>query len=907
MTKKLLLSFLAIALLNTARTQVVLNSLTVPYSQDFNTLVNSATSSVLPTGWALLETGAGANATYTASIGSSGTGDTYSFGSNGVTERAFGTLQSGNVIPSIGVQFNNNSGTTITSITINYTGEQWRLGALARLDKLDFQYSVDATTLSTGIWTDENNLDFTAPVTTGTAGPLDGNNVTNKTIISAVTITGLNIASGSNFWLRWTDFNAAGADDGLGVDDFTIAFNGNGAVACAEPTTQPSNLILTPSPTTIDVSFTASVPPADEYIVVRSNSLTLSAGPVDGTPYSVGSPLGGGTVVSTGTTTSFIDNGLAPSTDYYYFVFGLNSDGCTGGPNYLNTNPLTGTIGTLTLPNCVTPTAPATNLILTPGSISVSGSFTVSATANRYLVIRSLNSTLSASPANGTTYSTGQTLGGGTVVSYSNSNSFSALGLNQGTLYYLFVFAASGDCGGEPFYNTNALSGSATTLTGNGIPPGYYNAATGLTCSQLKTALFNIISANYNQLSYTPGVWDAYQTTDMHRNDANNADIIWDMYSDNPAGAEPYTYAFGTGQCGDYSGEGYCYNREHSFPKSWFNDASPMYSDINHLFPTDGFVNGKRGNQSYGEVSSPTWTSQNGSKLGPNTYPGFSGVVFEPRNEYKGDFARAHLYMVTRYENLVAGWQNNGNANDILSGNAYPALDQWYINMLYKWHTQDPVSQKEIDRNNAVYGLQGNRNPFIDHPEYVYDIWSCAGIVIPVTILDFTASKYNESILLNWKATRETSFKSYNIERSIDGISFIKIGTVAGRNLANYDFTDRHLPVAKNVFYRLKMIDIDGKFNYSKTVSIKLNEQLLNAAIYPNPTAGLVNVKLSQPLSKAAYLIITDMAGRSLLQTAVSAMQNNITVDVKQIPMGTYHLVLTDGSNNIHQTLVIIR
>ncbi len=907
MNKKLLLSILTIALLNMAKTQVVLNSLTVPYSQDFNTLANTATSSVVPTGWAFLESGTNANTTYTAGTGSSNTGDTYSYGAAASTDRAFGTLISSSVTSTIGIQFNNNSGSTITSLTINYTGEQWRLGALARVDRLDFQYSLDATALNTGTWTDENNLDFTAPVTTGLAGALDGNNAANRTIISAFTITGINIPNGTNFWLRWSDFNATGADDGLGVDDFTIAFNGNGAVVCTEPATQPTNLVLTPSPTTIAVSFTASVPPADEYLVVRSNSLTLSANPVDGTVYALGAALGGGIVVSTGTATSFIDNGLTPSTDYYYFVFALNSDGCTGGPNYLNTNPLTGTIGTLTLPNCVTPIAGATNLILTPGSISVSGSFTVSATANRYLVIKSLNSTLSASPANGTTYSNGQTLGGGTVVSYSNTNSFTAFGLSQGTLYYFFVFAASGDCGGEPFYNTTALTGSATTLTGNGIPPGYYNAAAGLTCSQLKTALFNIISANYTQLSYTPGVWNAYQTTDMHRNDANTADIIWDMYSDNPAGAEPYTYAYGTSQCGTYNSESDCYNREHSFPKSWFNDAYPMYTDLNHLFPTDGYVNGRRGNQSYGEVSAPTWTSQNGSKLGPNTYTGFTGTVFEPRNEYKGDFARAHLYMVTRYENLVAGWQNNGNANDILSGNTYPALDQWYINMLYKWHTQDPVSQKEIDRNNAVYALQGNRNPYIDHPEYVYEVWSCTGIVIPVTILDFTSSKYNETIVLEWKATRETSFKAYEIERSIDGGNFIKIGTVAGRNLASYNFTDLQLPAAKNVFYRLKMIDIDGKFNYSKTVNIKLNSNLLNAVLFPNPVSTTLNIKLSQPLTKSSLLAITDMAGRPILRTAVNTMQNNIIVDVKQLPMGTYNLTLVDGSTTIRQTFVIIR
>ena len=676
---------------------------------------------------------------------------------------------------------------------------------------------------------------------------------------------------------------------------------------CIEPSNQPTNLVLTPSPTTIAVSFTAAVPPSDEYLVVRSNSLTLSASPVDGTVYAVNDALGGGTVVSIGTSTSFINSGLAPSTDYYYFVFAVNSDGCTGGPNYLNTTPLTGTAGTLSLPNCISPPNTPTNLILTPGSISISGSFTSAAGANRYLVVRSLTNSLSSTPINGITYTAGQALGGGTVVSYTSNTTFTAFGLTQGIIYYFFVFAANGDCNGEPFYNTSSLNGNATTLSGNGIPPGYYNAATGLTCTQLKTALFNIISANYNQLSYTPGVWDAYQTTDMHRNDANTADIIWDMYSDNPAGAEPYVYSFGTGQCGNYNSEADCYNREHSFPKSWFNDAYPMYSDINHLFPTDGYVNNKRGNQPYGEVSSPTWTSLNGSKLGPNTFGGFVGVVFEPRNEYKGDFARGQLYMVTRYESQVAGWVGNGNANDILSGNSYPALDQWYINMLYKWHVQDPVSQKEIDRNNAVYALQGNRNPFIDHPEYVYEVWSCTGIVIPVTLLDFSAQKNNESVLLKWQATREASFKEYEVQRSTDGINFYKTGSVTGRNLTNYDFTDNHLPFSKNLYYRLKMIDIDGRFNYSKIVSVRLNDNIYNVNVYPNPVVNKLTVKFDQAFTEKSIIQVTDLVGRTILQSSVAAAQNKIELDVNRLPAGRYFIRISNGTETFNQSFVVIK
>jgi endonuclease I len=260
-----------------------------------------------------------------------------------------------------------------------------------------------------------------------------------------------------------------------------------------------------------------------------------------------------------------------------------------------------------------------------------------------------------------------------------------------------------------------------------GEPAGYYNAANGLTCAALKTALSNIISTGTTQLTYTPGLWDAYPQTDKKRNDANTADVVWDIYSDNPTGPDPYNFTFVTDQCGNYSKEGDCFNREHTFPQSWFgNGTYPMYSDINFVLPTDGYVNGLRGDNPYGETSSPTKTTLNGSKIGPCTYPGFTKTIFEPIDAYKGDIARIILYVVTRYQSQLPAWKSNANADDILDGTTFPSLDPWVINLFIKWHNQDPVSQKEIDRNNAVYAIQGNRNPFIDHPEYVAAIWQCA-------------------------------------------------------------------------------------------------------------------------------------------------------------------------------------
>ncbi|MFZ1527872.1 MAG: lamin tail domain-containing protein, partial [Ferruginibacter sp.] len=195
------------------------------YIQNFNTLASSGSANpitTLPTGWTFIEAGTGANTNYSGGTGSSATGDTYSFGTT-AAERAFGSLISGSVTPTLGAAFTNNSGSPINSISVSYTGEQWRLGATGRLDKLDFQYSLNATSINSGTWIDADALDFAAPVTSGTVGALDGNTATNRTSLSA-TIGSLNIPNGSTFFIRWNDFNPSGSDDGLGVDDFSISF-----------------------------------------------------------------------------------------------------------------------------------------------------------------------------------------------------------------------------------------------------------------------------------------------------------------------------------------------------------------------------------------------------------------------------------------------------------------------------------------------------------------------------------------------------------------------------------------------------------------------------------------------------------------------------------------------------------
>lgn len=258
------------------------------------------------------------------------------------------------------------------------------------------------------------------------------------------------------------------------------------------------------------------------------------------------------------------------------------------------------------------------------------------------------------------------------------------------------------------------------------IPVGYYGGTDGLSGSSLKTSLYHAIKG-HTVLSYT-NLWTAFRTTDV-RSDGK----VWDIYSNTT------NYVFGTNQDTGSGGgsEGQYYNREHSFPKSWFGDDAPMYTDLFHLYPSDKWVNNARGNLPFGNVKDTTGFSANKYCIwGTSTESGSTLTVFEPADELKGDMARTYFYMVTRYENLVAGWKSNANT-EMLAGNSYPALSTWAITVLLEWSRLDPVSAKERARNEVIYAnYQHNRNPFIDYPSLAEYVWGDS------TTYAFHPSKY---------------------------------------------------------------------------------------------------------------------------------------------------------------------
>ena len=282
----------------------------------------------------------------------------------------------------------------------------------------------------------------------------------------------------------------------------------------------------------------------------------------------------------------------------------------------------------------------------------------------------------------------------------------------------------------------------------------YYQAADGKKGAELKTALCGVIydrNEGGDLNTAYKALWTHFKTTDAKPNGK-----VWDMYSNKRE------MTFGTDQdTGSGSQEGQYYNREHSMPNSWFGGkVMPMYTDLHHMYPTDKIVNNKRSNYPFGETANPSWKSANDfSKLGPCSVEGYSGVVFEPNDEYKGDFARTYFYMVTCYEEKLPNWYTSyAESQPTLDGNTYPGLSDWQLKMLMKWSKNDEVSEKETNRNKAVYGIQNNRNPFIDYPGLEEYIWGSLTDVafsyndyqVPTAIMTIKAEPtYKEGVMYN--------------------------------------------------------------------------------------------------------------------------------------------------------------
>jgi len=312
------------------------------------------------------------------------------------------------------------------------------------------------------------------------------------------------------------------------------------------------------------------------------------------------------------------------------------------------------------------------------------------------------------------------------------------------------------------FSVTSLLAQCPTNLTT------YYSSATG-TGAALKTQLFNIIKG-HNDRGYA-GLWTTYQTSDRDVFTGagyENDNTIYDLYSENPNAADPYNFTYSTNQCGSYSVEGDCYNREHMIPQSSFGSAAPMVSDAHFIPPTDGKVNGYRSDFPHGEVASVSRTMANGATMGTSAVSGYTGTVYEPLDAFKGDIARMYFYYVTRYEDKMGT-----TIYEPFNNTTHPSIYPNFLAMLIQWHNNDPVSAFEIARNNAICARQNNRNPYIDHPEWVAAVWGGSTVTdtqaptIATNLAVTGTTAYTAS--LSWTAaTDNTAVTSYDVY--VDGV-----------------------------------------------------------------------------------------------------------------------------------------
>lgn len=422
------------------------------------------------------------------------------------------------------------------------------------------------------------------------------------------------------------------------------------------------------------------------------------------------------------------------------------------------------------------------------------------------------------------------------------------------------------------------------------IPAGYYNSATG-TGYALKTQLYNIIKGHTDN-GYG-GLYTTYQTSDRDYYYENDGTIL-DMYSENPTGIDPYTYSAGTTQrCGNYSSEGDCYNREHIIPQSIFNSSSPMVSDAHFITPTDGKVNGMRSNYPHGTVASASWTSKNGSKLGSSGVTGYSGTVFEPIDEFKGDIARMYFYFATRYENTVSGY-----GYDMFNGTSDQVFTTEFLNMLLTWNALDPVSPREIARNNAIYGAQNNRNPYIDHPEYVQKVWNpTADTQAPTAATSLTVTgTTSNTVSLSWVAgTDNIAVTSYDIY--VNGI--LKTATSG--------LTATITGLSASTTYSFYVIAKDAAVNSSPASNTVNGSTTAFVPDTQNPTAAtslVITNTLSTKIS-LSWLAGTDNVGITAYDIYVNSIYNSSVTGTVATISGltastnyTFYIIAKDAAGN---------
>jgi len=415
----------------------------------------------------------------------------------------------------------------------------------------------------------------------------------------------------------------------------------------------------------------------------------------------------------------------------------------------------------------------------------------------------------------------------------------------------------------------------------------YYKDADRKSGAALKTALSAIITKDHTKIGYD-GLYNAYKKTDS-RPDGK----VRDWYSN----ATNYTHV--TDKAGSYKKEGDCYNREHSLPQSWFEgggNADYLKCDIVHVLPTDGYINNQRSNNVLANVnpSRISGQSKNGySKWGQCGVSGYSGTVFEPNDDIKGDMARIYFYVVTRYESNCTKWASNATANAVFtSSSSYQPFKDWYYKMLVEWSQNDPVDELEIARNNAVYSEQGNRNPFVDYPGLEEYIWGDKKNE-PFDYDDYNATVAVRTPTFSPDGGTYTSPQSVTISCATDGATIYYTIDGTTPTASSTPYTE---PITVSESLTLMAIAVkDDEQSSVATASFVINE----GGDDPTPTGDNIYKKVTSTSdleSGKRYLIVYEEGGKALLRLDGKAGTGSVSITSDAI----------DLNNKSNQAMVLV-
>ena len=339
-------------------------------------------------------------------------------------------------------------------------------------------------------------------------------------------------------------------------------------------------------------------------------------------------------------------------------------------------------------------------------------------------------------------------------------------------------------------------------------------------------------------------------------------------------------------------------NCEHTIPQSFFSQNLPMRGDIHHLFPAYEQWNNDRNNYRFSDIPDAQTTKWETQQTSQSTIPttnideyselGKVGTetVYEPREDHKGKVARAVLYFFTVYPTQAG---------------AITTVAE--LATLKKWHEDHPPTAADIERNNRIEQAQGNRNPFVDHPSWIYQAW-CLSAPIPIEFVNIKARFFEKQNHIEW-TVNELNIDHYTLERSADGVNWTTAADVkplSKNGINDYKIEDNS-PFTLT-FYRVKAYELDGTSKFSKIVSAdRAGKGLTIDRLFPNTDAQTLMLEVTSGRNEEATVEIFDAAGRQVSARKMSLWDGTNALNVPTVGLanGLYVVRITRGLETASQ------